>query len=112
MTEEDYAETLTRYARVDWVAFGNWDRLHNAIEFVADAHEWCYLDVLTACGLRRDRAFVPGIFTRTGAERCAHCCDRSGFPRGTGSPKNDDACRALVGLSPSSVASSSAGEDR
>jgi hypothetical protein len=103
MSERDeylkYAEDLTQYARYDWVAFGKWNRLHNPVEFTPDTWEWNYSDVRTACGLRRERAYIPGIFTRMGAERCAHCCDRSGYPRGKGSPKNDDTCRALLGLS-------------
>lgn len=100
----DYAATLTEYARVDWVVFGEWQRLHNAVELTPDEHEWCYRSVKTACGLQPDRAYVPGIFTRMGADRCAHCCDRSGFPRGIGSPKNDDACRAILGLPPTAPA--------
>jgi hypothetical protein len=94
----DGIATLTEYARFDWVVFGTWDRLHNPAEFAVDVDEWCCRDVTTACGLRRERAFIPGIFTRMGAERCSHCCDRSGYPRGKGSPKNDDGCRALLGL--------------
>jgi len=100
---EDYDAMLVEYARVDWVVFGNWQRLHHAVELIADPHEWCYRDVRTACGVTVDRAHVPGIFTRMGTDRCAHCCDRAGFPRGIGSPKNDDACRALLGLPPSTT---------
>lgn len=100
--EEDAANdtaTLTECARFDWVVFGASDRLHNAAEFVVDVDEWCFRDVRTACGLRQERAFIPGILTRMGAARCSHCCDRLGYPRGKGSPKNDDGCRALLGLS-------------
>ena len=96
--EVDYTATLEHYARVEWVVFGKWDRLHKPETFAVDQRGWCFRDVTTACGLRRDEAFIPGIFTRMGAERCGNCCDRSGFPRGIGSPKNDDECRALVGL--------------
>jgi hypothetical protein len=39
---------------------------------------------------------IPGLFSRMGKERCKHCCRMTGMPQGTGSPKNDDACRPLV----------------
>lgn len=49
----------------------------------------------TACG-KEGRLAIPGIFTRMAAERCKRCCDRLGYPRGIGSPKNDQRCRPLV----------------
>jgi len=52
-------------------------------------------DGVTACGWRT-RLAIPGIFSRMSMRRCAHCCRRLGYPQGVGSPKNDEACRALV----------------
>ena len=42
----------------------------------------------TACG-RRLAMTLPGLFSRMGMPRCAHCCDRLGIPRGAGAPLND-----------------------
>lgn len=46
----------------------------------------------STCG-RAGNYHVPGFLTRMTAERCNVCCDRLGYPRGVGSPKNDDAVR-------------------
>lgn len=54
--------------------------------------------VTTTCGRVMTNLTVPGIFTRQLARRCAACCRALGYPKGIGSPKNDDACRALLGL--------------
>lgn len=50
----------------------------------------------TACGRGLLWLSIPGVFTRMGAKRCVLCCDALGYPHGTGSPKNDPACRPLV----------------
>jgi len=49
----------------------------------------------TSCG-RRTLLFIPGLFERMGLSRCKQCCRKLGYPTGTGSPKNDAGCRALV----------------
>lgn len=54
-------------------------------------------NALTACG-RKGLGLIPGIFSRMGRPRCRRCCAATGLPDGTGSPKNDDACRAILGL--------------
>ena len=44
------------------------------------------------------RTFVvtlPGIFSRMGLDRCAHCCDRLGITRGHGACPNDDTATAI-----------------
>lgn len=41
-------------------------------------------------------ARIPSLSARLGMKRCDRCCDRLGYPRGVGSPKNDDTCRPLV----------------
>jgi len=101
MTELD-AETWGReMAEWDWLVFGRWDRLHHATLTPKQYEELgnnSYLDetITLTCGIRASRPGIPGLFTRAGCLRCAHCCDRLGYPRGVGSPKNDDACRASV----------------
>lgn len=52
------------------------------------------------CGVGESQS-IPGIFDRMGADRCDECCDRLGYPHGAGSPKNDEACRALLGMTDS-----------
>ena len=52
-------------------------------------------DGVSTCGLRK-RWVIPGVLSRMGMPRCAHCCARPGWPRGDGSPKNDEALRPLV----------------
>lgn len=40
------------------------------------------------CGLRA-RFQLPGILSRMGLDRCAHCCDTLGIERGHGAPMNE-----------------------
>jgi hypothetical protein len=49
----------------------------------------------TACGTSA-RLTIPGVGSRMGCPRCVACCDRLGYPHGDGSPKNDEACRAIL----------------
>ena len=58
-------------------------------------HDW-YAKGKAACGFVPLYFSIPGMFTRMGAKRCDKCCDALGYPRGVGSPKNDDACRPMV----------------
>lgn len=82
-------------AEWDWIVTGRWDRLH-APEKWDDPDYGAYdEEAVTACGLTGWFS-IPGVFTRMGAPRCAHCCRIRGYPRGNGSPKNDDAIRPLV----------------
>ena len=86
-------------AEWDWVYTGTRDgmRLHHLATIVnpvtADA-DW-RADGVSTCGLRK-WWMIPGIFSRMGMPRCANCCARLGWPRGAGSPKNDEALRPLV----------------
>ena len=50
------------------------------------------------CGEVAARAHIPSLMSRLGAPRCPGCCAASGLPEGIGSPRNDHACRALLGL--------------
>ena len=79
----------------DWIVTGRWDKLHAPVAWDDPDYEAQVDDARTACGLRGWFS-IPGLFTRRGAPRCAHCCRITGFPPGKGSPKNDDACRPLV----------------
>jgi hypothetical protein len=54
--------------------------------------------VTFACGQQAAGAWIPGLLSRLGAERCPGCCDTLGYPQGTGSPKNNETCRQLLGL--------------
>ena len=85
-------------AEWDWVytATEGGKRLHHLATIknpdTVDA-EW-QADGVSTCGLRK-RWVIPGVLSRMGMSRCAHCCARLGWPRGIGSPKNDDALRPL-----------------
>lgn len=87
----------------DWVIPFSGTRLHHvALPPETDDHfDLAGLATLTAaCGRTLAGASIPGVFTRMGAMRCTGCCRALGLPPGKGSPKNDDACRPLVGLDP------------
>ncbi len=92
--DEDY--DLRRMAEWDWVIADRGVVLHHVKASAVNAYEWRFEDVQTSCGRTLDFAYVPGLFTRTGAKRCDRCCDHVGYPRGKGSPKNDPACAELL----------------
>lgn len=99
---EDIADWC-RFARVDWLVTRSWNRLHYA-EFtpvqLEDLEEFMGINgpVRLLCGRTATYVTIPGFLTRMGAMRCTGCCRAVGYPQGKGSPKNDDACRALLGL--------------
>jgi len=71
-------------------------RLHPLIEYDSKAfEEMCEGEGVTSCGIR-GRFAIPGLFSRMGMPRCSRCCDALGWPRGNGSPKNDDMLRPLM----------------
>lgn len=41
---------------------------------------------------------IPGVGSRMSITRCPRCCELAGLPDGVGSPKNDDACRRILGM--------------
>jgi len=90
--------------RFDWFVTPGGHRLHAVLTFTAAhraeiARDWQVRSaVQLACGRTASGAWIPGMFTRAGALRCAGCCRATGLPPGRGSPKNDPACRALLGL--------------
>lgn len=107
------ADEFISIARFDWLELGDGDstfHADNKLHAVRDEdwtqdhragmeQEWAVLcPVRLACGEVAASAWIPGVFTRMGAERCKGCCRALGYPEGVGSPKNDQACRALLGL--------------
>lgn len=93
MTDE---ERFREIIRRDWLYYARHRILHAPAEF--EVVGWHAENVTFACGRKASSANVPGIFSRLKLTRCAQCCDRLGYPRGVGSPKNDDQCRELLGL--------------
>lgn len=92
--------------RVDWCVSKSWNRLHalpcgpwTLAQAEDIAWQWMISGpVRLACGRTAALVCIPGLFTRLGAPRCRGCCRATGLPPGLGSPKNDDACRAVLGL--------------
>lgn len=99
---EDVARFL-ELGRIDWYVGRSSNRLHYAE--LNDEHRAAIPEywgvpgpVRLCCGRTAAFLSIPGIFTRMGAMRCTGCCKALGYPQGKGSPKNDDACRVLLGL--------------
>lgn len=96
--------------RYDWFVSKSWNRLHAVRdEDWTDEHRtdmaWCWrveTPVRLACGRTAKTLAIPGLFSRGGfgggLPRCTGCCRATGMPGGLGSPKNDDGCRAVLGL--------------
>lgn len=61
--------------------------------------DWDYSDIEgpTACGIGI-RSMIPGFGSRLSCIRCTECCRLTGLPPGVGSPKNDQTCRAILGM--------------
>jgi hypothetical protein len=78
--------------RSRWLVFPTWNRLHRVADI---AWEGDGVDEMrqgtgtTLCG-RRGFLTMPGILSRIGTPRCAHCCRLAGVPRGAGAPFNFD----------------------
>lgn len=81
----------------DWVVLPTYERLHHlaSLDDPDETERYWVGTGRTSCN-RRGLLAIPGIFSRMGLPRCQTCCRRAGFPQGTGSPKNDPACRPLV----------------
>jgi hypothetical protein len=79
----------------DWVVAASYSRLHAPLVWDDPEYNASVEDGRTVCGLS-GYLTIPGLFSRMGLPRCAHCCRMTGMPPGTGSPKNDDACRPIV----------------
>lgn len=96
--DTDYVALLAGYGAWDWLYARRYTVLHGPIAATYDAERWCARDVTFACGWTVPEAFIPGIFSRMGLKRCSRCCDKFGYPRGVGSPKNDPECRRILGI--------------
>jgi hypothetical protein len=103
------AQTFAEFvslARYDWLVSKSWNRLHwadlsglSSEDKQATADYWgVSVPVRLACGRTAASLWIPGIFSRMGAPRCAGCCRALGYPAGIGSPKNSDGCRKMLGL--------------
>lgn len=82
-----------RNIRKRWLVLPNWGKLHRVAE--TEGEDWeadglipIGIQGVTLCGLV-GRLAMPGVFSRMGLPRCAHCCDRLGIPRGDGAAYND-----------------------
>jgi hypothetical protein len=80
-----------------WLTTGKWRRLHAippasiSPEQMRDAiDEARPLPARAACGLRRRRWWMPGLFSRLGRRRCTPCCAALGIPAGSGTPANQN----------------------
>ena len=77
-------------AHNDWLVLPSWNRLHRiaSIEWEGGSPniECCGFGV-AICG-QTGHFSIPGFLSRMGLERCAHCCDKLGIPRGTGNTLN------------------------
>ena len=76
----------------------SWNRLHAVPREAVDPDDEDALEQLRAteltltarCGVETVWAW-PGIFSRLGRARCAHCCRVLGIPTGRGTPGNEAA---------------------
>ena len=74
--------------RMAWWVLPGWRRLHRVSELVPDRlHGHALGEGVTVCGQRGSLA-MPGLFSRMGLPRCAHCCRILGCPPGDGAPYN------------------------
>ena len=105
MTDPTTAEHALAIIKYDWLVSRSWNRLHwadltpeDAVEIIDDGG--LEEPVKLACGRTAAYVCIPGVFSRMGAQRCTGCCRALGYSPGKGSPKNDHALRAVLGLPP------------
>ena len=92
MAASSYEYYYRELGEWDWYVLPTWRRIHYAtLEEYTQPGGVGY----SPCG-RRGEFWIPGLFARMSLPRCKRCCRALGFPVGTGSPKNDDACRPLA----------------
>jgi hypothetical protein len=73
--------------RSRWLVLPGWHRLHRVADIEWDDEDMISGHGTTLCG-QTGRLRMPGIFSRLGLPRCAHCCRLAGVPRGDGAPAN------------------------
>jgi hypothetical protein len=89
---------------IDWVYTFHGGRLHHASftpEQEREMDDYCTAEGTLDCRVGIVRVSIPGFLSRLSMIRCKRCCDRNGLPRGIGSPKNDNECRRILGMSES-----------
>jgi hypothetical protein len=67
---------------------GTWSKLHRVTGGRTDEEHIAVNYATTACGLAPRRMVMPGVISRLGLPRCAHCCKKLGVSRGDGAPFN------------------------
>ena len=76
-----------------WLVLPSWNLLHRVADIEWDKYETGddapYGTGTTLCG-RKGWLQMPGIMSRMGLPRCAHCCRLAGVPLGDGAPANFD----------------------
>jgi hypothetical protein len=77
----------------------SWNRLHAipgddmTSEQMHEAIDWCEpIERRAVCGPVMGFTY-PGLFSRFGMARCAHCCRVLGIPVGSGTPCNEKASK-------------------
>ncbi len=87
------SEPLTMEWKEAWKVLPSWHVLHRVAVIEArdepDSDTW--IDGVTCCG-QRGYLIMPGLFSRMGLPRCAHCCRAAGVDRGGGIPGNGGEC--------------------
>lgn len=101
MTTTQEIEEARALVAYDWLVSRAWNVLHFADlteDQLMDMFEWRQLDgpIRLACNRTAAWVSIPGVLTRMAAMRCTRCCKAKGLPPGKGSPKNDNACRAIL----------------
>ena len=79
-----------------WVYTAHGGRLHAVAELDTPSDDWAGGTGGTVCGLHGYLSY-PGVFSRLGMPRCAHCCRMLKISRGVGVPKNVPELRTLFG---------------
>lgn len=74
--------------RSRWLVLTSWGRLHRVSEITWDDADMIRGRGVTLCG-RHGYLYMPGVVSRLGLRRCAHCCRILGVPRGDGALYND-----------------------
>lgn len=81
---------LELHAPYRWAVLGTWRRLHRIARLGVSAQQ--FEELAAARGQTVCKRFgvleTPGVASRLGLARCAHCCNKLGIPRGNGAPFN------------------------